>query len=226
MMPNGIVSRLQAWLAQAVSATSVRLNPKHLAARLRQGKLAMWLTLWSLRFRAYRLQVWVGDEADSITIGLTGEIATGQTGNIGNQVTVALVGESATGDVGSVGVTHSAEANGEEAQGQTGSVVIPPAPPILIDTHDGGDKKRKKKWQEEEEQRRRRKRELIEAYEALYEAKPQTAEQLAGPFITAPKSKRAEPTINWEGLIDDIARVEAIYREYREMDDEEVLLLL
>ena len=58
-MPNGIVSRLQAWLAQAVSATSVRLNPKHLAARLRQGKLAMWLTLWSLRFRAYRLQVWL-----------------------------------------------------------------------------------------------------------------------------------------------------------------------
>lgn len=92
--------------------------------------------------------------------------------------------------------------------------------------HDGGDKKRKKKWKEEEKQRRRRKRELIEAYEALYEIKPQTAEQLAGPFITAPKSKRAEPTINWEGLIDDIARVEAIYREYREMDDEEVLLLL
>jgi hypothetical protein len=59
MMQNGIVSRLQAWSARVVSATSARLSPKRLVAKLRQGRLAMWLTLWSLRFRAYRLRAWL-----------------------------------------------------------------------------------------------------------------------------------------------------------------------
>ncbi|MGA1372789.1 MAG: hypothetical protein ACO3Z6_14405 [Pseudomonadales bacterium] len=116
-----------------------------------------------------------------------------------------------------------------EATTDVGIVTPVQQPPsIIIDTHDGdkGEKHRKKRWEEERKKRERRKQELIAAYEALVEAKPALAEAIVGPHLTAPKAKAAAPRIDWNALLEDIDRVERLYREYREMDDEDVLLLL
>ena len=106
--------------------------------------------------------------------------------------------------------------------------VTPSVQPIIIvglDSHEG-DKKRHKKWKDEEEAQERRKRELIDVYEQLVEGRPAVAEAIVKPYVKAPTRRIAQPTVDWNRLVSDLDRVEAIYREYREMDDEDILLML
>ncbi len=99
-------------------------------------------------------------------------------------------------------------------------------PIIVIDTHDGDDgKRRKRRWDDEVEAQGRRRSQIIEIYEQLVEGRPEVAEQIVAPYI----QKRAElqqPVVDFDRLLGDVQRIERLYREYQEMDDEDVLLLL
>ena len=136
---------------------------------------------------------------------------------------VALSGVGATGATGTIGHSRDTALTGVEATGETGTVTASVTPVIVIDdTHDG-DKGRKKKWEEEKAQRERRKQELIRVYEQLHETRPEVAERIVEPHLTV---NIATPTVNWDAMLRDLDRVERLMREYQEMDDEEVLLLL
>ena len=132
-----------------------------------------------------------------------------------------------SGDLGTFANSGEVAISGVEASTAIGTVTAIIQPPsVIIDTHDGGDdKQRKKLWEEEKRKRERRRKELIAAYEDLFEAKPALAESIVGPYIK-PKSRSAIPEVDWEGLLTNLDRVNALVREHREMDDEDVLLLL
>ena len=113
--------------------------------------------------------------------------------------------------------------SGVGGTGQVGTLTAV-IPIILIDdTHDGDH--RKKRFAKEVEDKERRKRQLISAYEDLLETRPEVVAPIVAPFVQK-NTRKAAPTIDFEALLADLTRVEALHREHREMDDEEVLLLL
>lgn len=95
---------------------------------------------------------------------------------------------------------------------------------VVIDTHDGGDRQ-KKRFNAEAEEKKRRKDQLIAIYEDLLEAKPSIAEEIVAPFARQDKQD-IYASIDFDALLSDLNRVDALYREHQEMDDEEVLLML
>jgi hypothetical protein len=109
-------------------------------------------------------------------------------------------------------------------------VSTPPAPVILVDTHDG-DNKKKKRFDAEAEKRAKRRQEIIAAYEELVEGKPRVAQEIVAPFVETTvevEQETAMPVaqINFDALLNDVVRMERLYRELQELDDEEALLLL
>lgn len=107
-------------------------------------------------------------------------------------------------------------------------VSTPPAPVILVDTHDG-DNKKKKRFDAEAEKRAKRRQEIIAAYEELVEGKPRVAQEIVAPFVeVAVVNAEVVPVaqINFDALLNDVARMERLYWELQELDDEEALLLL
>jgi len=104
----------------------------------------------------------------------------------------------------------------------------PPPPVVLIDTHDG-DKRKDRKFREEAKKRAERRQEIIAAYEELVEGKPRVAQEIVAPFVeVAVVDAEVVPVaqINFDALLNDVARMERLYRELQELDDEEALLLL
>jgi hypothetical protein len=104
----------------------------------------------------------------------------------------------------------------------------PPPPVVLIDTHDG-DKRKHKRFDEEAKKRAQRRQEIIAAYEELVEGKPRVAQEIVAPFVeVAVVDAEVVPVaqINFDALLNDVARMERLYRELQELDDEEALLLL
>lgn len=105
----------------------------------------------------------------------------------------------------------------------------PPPPIVLIDTHDG-DKRKHKRFDEEAKKRAERRKEIIAAYEELVEGKPRVAQEIVAPFVETDIEvvEAAIPVaqINFDALLNDVARMERLYRELQELDDEEALLLL
>jgi hypothetical protein len=171
----------------------------------------------------------IGDETESVIVPTSGVEAQGQVGDTATRSEIALVGAEATGDVGSVGKQSTQSLVGVDASGELGTVTPSVVPDVIItgDTHDGDrEKRRQKKWQNEQEARERRKRELIDVYEQLVEGRPSVAAQIVKPYVKPATRRTAEPTIDWNKLVADVERVQALYREYQEMDDEDVLLLL
>jgi hypothetical protein len=108
------------------------------------------------------------------------------------------------------------------------SVGTPPAPVILVDTHDG-DKRKHKRFDEEAKKRAERRKEIIAAYEELVEGKPRVAQEIVAPFVEV-EVVEAEvipvARIDFDALLNDVTRMERLYRELQELDDEEALLLL
>jgi hypothetical protein len=170
-----------------------------------------------------------GAVSPTITIALTGVQATGAVGNQGVSITIALTGVSATGSVGNVNPSATASLTGSEATGVAGNVTVY-APPIIIidDTHDGDYKKRK--WAEERAIKEKRKAEIIDLYERIVEGKPEAAAEIVAPYVkTKAQGQKTAPLvrqIDFDKLMRDITKVEALYKEHLEMDDEEVLALL
>jgi len=103
-------------------------------------------------------------------------------------------------------------------------VIIPPII-IEIDTHDGG----KRKKQEEEHRKaeaakaKARRDEVIALFEQIVEGKPRIAEEIAEPFVI---EATAPAVINYDAMLADLDRVNRIYNEHIEMDDEDVLALI
>ena len=114
------------------------------------------------------------------------------------------------------------------ADATTGAV--PPPPVVLIDTHDG-DKRKHRRFDEEAKKRAERRKEIIAAYEELVEGKPRVAQEIVAPFVetdieVAEAAAIPVAQINFDALLDDVVRMERLYRELQELDDEEALLLL
>jgi hypothetical protein len=108
-------------------------------------------------------------------------------------------------------------------------VTAPPPPVIVIDTHDGGKNKRKQpRYDEDSKRREARRNEVIAVYEELVEGRPRVVAEIVAPFVetAAPFDIPPVNAIDFDALLADVTRVEALYRELEEMDDEEVLLLL
>ena len=106
--------------------------------------------------------------------------------------------------------------------------VSTPQPVILIDTHDG-DKRKHKRFDEEAKKRAKRRQEVIAAYEELVEGKPRVAQEIISPFVEVDLTQPdgiPVAQINFDALLADVARIDRLYRELQEMDDEEALLLL
>ena len=113
-------------------------------------------------------------------------------------------------------------------------VAVPPPPPpvVVIDTHDGGKNTHKKlkepRYDEDSKRREARRKEVIAIYEELVEGRPLVVTAIVAPFVEDTTQFEVPPVnaIDFDALLADVARVEALYRELEEMDDEEVLLLL
>lgn len=106
--------------------------------------------------------------------------------------------------------------------------VTPPTPVVVVDTHDG-EEKRKKKYAEETAAKERKKAELKAIYEELVEGKPRIAEEIVAPYMVVTEDVKAatvRPEIDYDRLINSLDTVQKLYREYQELDDEEVLLLI
>jgi len=105
------------------------------------------------------------------------------------------------------------------------TVTATPAPVVILDGHDGDKGKRKRRWDEETERRERRRAEIQDIFERVVEGKRDVAATIVAPYAQiSPKSDTIR--VDYDRLLADIDRVDRLYREYQELDDEEVLLLL
>jgi len=171
-------------------------------------------------------------DADTILLGAT--VATGSVGTATPGITIALTGVQATGQAGTVshgGISFGLV--GVEATGTAGNVIYVPAPIIIVDdTHDGDYHKKLKELFDKENQRVKHKREdIIAAYERIVEGKPELAKELTDGFEVKSKSKYNKdqvmtPRIDFDKFIKDLNRVEQLWNQYLEMEDEDLMVLL
>lgn len=98
-----------------------------------------------------------------------------------------------------------------------------PIPVIDFDTHDGD--RHRKRIRKVRDERKRRREQVIAAYNALLEARPEEAAEIVAEYAT-PATVRRAPSIDFDALLADLDAVERLYEAYLELDDEEVLLLL
>jgi hypothetical protein len=150
----------------------------------------------------------IADDAIDSTVALTGVTATGSVGNVtvDNSIVIALTGTTATGTVG--------------------NVTVVPQQIIIDDTHDGDFLG--KKFAEEQARAAKRREAILNAYEIVVEGRPEFAEEIAEPFTQLVVDQKEMPVkqIDYDALFADLDRVEAIWSNYIELDDEEVLALL
>jgi hypothetical protein len=168
----------------------------------------------------------VGTATANITIALTGVQATGQVGTEGEAVTVALTGVQATGAVGNVGIDVVVAITGVEATGQVGNLTAQTQIIVIDDTHDGDFLG--KKFAEEQARAVKRREAILNAYEIVVEGRPEVAEEIAEPFTQLVVDQQEMPVkqIDYDALFADLDRVEAIWSNYIDLDDEEILALL
>ena len=115
-----------------------------------------------------------------------------------------------------------------------GQLEGPTPPPIVItDTHDGGYNTHRKlpepKYDEYEKLRQARRKEVIAVYEELVEGRPRAVAEIVAPYVEEESTGIPIPPVNaidFDALLADVTRLEALYRELQEKDDEEALLLL
>jgi hypothetical protein len=167
----------------------------------------------------------VGTATSNITIALIGVEAIGYAGTESEEIVVAVSGVQATGDVGSVGINVVVSLTGVASTGQAGDLTVVLQPIIIDDTHDGD--YLYKKFAEEQAKADRRRLAIINSYEIFVEGR-QKLEEIAEPFTQIVVDKQEVPVkqIDFDALFADLDRVEAIWSNYIDMDDEEILALL
>lgn len=94
-----------------------------------------------------------------------------------------------------------------------------------VDTHDGVDRKKREKEHRRAEaaKAKARRDEVLALFEQIVEGKPRIAEEIAEPFLI---KATALTVIDYDAMLADVDRVNRIYNEYLEMDDEDVIALL
>lgn len=169
---------------------------------------------------------------------LTGIQGTGGEGQLGSNRSVALTGVSATGFLGHLSPNTSGPVTvaltGIQATGFLGTLT----PSVLIvsgDSNDPGIRKylknqearRKKLFDEDRAKRERRKAQIIDAFERVVEGKPGIPEVVAEEIVAALEARPdPESTFDFEALVQNASKIQQLWDEYLERDDEEVLMLL
>ena len=108
--------------------------------------------------------------------------------------------------------------------------IIPTPPPtvVVIDGHDSkrfeDHIKKGRKWREKQRE------DVISAYEALSGELPMLTNQMVEPYVAEPDADPGKAystkSIDFERLLRNTDRVQQLLEAYREMDDEEAILLL
>jgi hypothetical protein len=141
-----------------------------------------------------------------------------------------ITGNAATGSPGSVGGgARTVALTGNAATGAAGNVIYVPAPIVVDDTHDGDyHKKLKKRFNKEDQRLKQKRKDIVAAYERIVEGKPDIADEIAKPFIVTDlkKTENGKPKIDYDRMFADLNKIERIWAEYLEMDDEDMLVLL
>jgi hypothetical protein len=198
-------------------------------------------------FKPFAALPFAGLPASTVTVALTGVLATGNAGNnnpsksaeltnvnalgvvgsVGQSISLTLSSVSAVGQVGTVTVftpNVTVALSGVSATGQPGSVLaVNPLPIIDFDTHDGD--KLKDRFAREKALQEKRRKEVLALYERIVEGKediPEVVEPLK--YIT--KQQILTSNLNFDKLIADLKNAEQIWHQHVENDDEEILLLL
>ena len=75
---------------------------------------------------------------------------------------------------------------------------------------------------------KKRRSDVILAYERIVEGRPDLAKEITKGFEIATVGPQNVPviTVDFDKLINDLARVELLWNEYLEMEDEDVMVLL
>ena len=101
--------------------------------------------------------------------------------------------------------------------------------PVIVemDMHDGGKRKKEEDAyrKAETDKAKARRDEVLALFEQIVEGKPRIAEEIAEPFVVE-ATAQAPAVINYDAMLADLDRVNRIYNEYIEMDDEDVFALL
>jgi hypothetical protein len=169
----------------------------------------------------------VGSLGVSQSFALSGNQAAGAVGTVTANIIIALTGVQATGQVGTEGESVTIALTGVAATGQVGNLTAENQPIIFIDdTHDGDFLG--KKFAEEQARAAKRREAILNAYEIVVEGRPEVAEEIAEPFTQLVVDQQEMPVkqIYYDALFADLDRVEAIWSNYIDLDDEEVLALL
>lgn len=168
----------------------------------------------------------VGNLGTSQSVALSGNQAAGTVGTATANITIALTGVQATGQVGTEGEAVTVALTGVEATGQVGNLTAQTQIIVIDDTHDGDFLG--KKFAEEQARAAKRREAILNAYEIVVEGRPEFAEEIAEPFTQLVVDQQEMPVkqIDYDALFADLDRVEAIWSNYIDLDDEEVLALL
>jgi len=101
--------------------------------------------------------------------------------------------------------------------------------PVIVemDMHDGGKRKKEEDAyrKQEADKAKARRDEVLALFEQIVEGKPRIAEEIAKPFVIE-ATAQAPAVIDYDAMLADLDRVNRIYNEYIEMDDEDVLALI
>ena len=101
--------------------------------------------------------------------------------------------------------------------------------PVIVemDMHDGGKRKKEEDAyrKAEADKAKARRDEVLALFEQIVEGKPRIAEEIAEPFVIE-ATAQAPAVIDYDAMLADLDRVNRIYNEYIEMDDEDVLALI
>lgn len=117
-------------------------------------------------------------------------------------------------------------------ENDTGAFVgsVQQAPIITIDMHDGDNKRQKKlkdKLKKEAQKKQEQRDYLIDIFERVVEGKKDDPiiEEIVSSYEKIDTISNLK-SIDFDALLQDLARVQQIYDAYIELDDEEVLVLL
>jgi hypothetical protein len=101
--------------------------------------------------------------------------------------------------------------------------------PVIVemDMHDGGKRKKEEDAyrKAEADKAKARRDEVLALFEQIVEGKPRIAKEIAEPFVIE-VTAQAPAVIDYDAMLADLDRVNRIYNEHIEMDDEDVLALI
>lgn len=186
----------------------------------------------------------VGTIGLNIAVAGIGQSMAASVGTIGIDIAVAGVGSAsqAGAGVGTIGLNIALAGVGASSAAAVGAIglnidVAGIAPSLVIDAHDPGllrkhlkdqEARRKKLFDDERAKREYRRAQVHAAYERIVEGKIDVPAAIAQDIKAAVETSNAAvpDKFDFGALAVSAAKVQALWDEYLERDDEEVLMLL